>query len=749
MHQGPLTELAGRDEDSRLRALEEFGLIDTPPERELDSIAALAAHVLNTPVALVSLVGRDRQFFKAKYGTDLCETPRAMSFCAHALAEPTPLIVLDATKDPRFAANPLVLGAPGIRFYAGAPLVSSSGHILGTVCVIDFEPRSSVSSSELGTLQDLASFAMQQMEMQRLKRMGLDARREREHSNRQFQQLVSSIKDYALYMLSPEGTVASWNAGAQKIKGYTAEEIVGQHYSRFYIEEDRLNGVPQRALETAAKHGRFETDGWRIRKDGSLFWANVIIDAIHDDGGALVGFAKITRDITERRNNEEHLRRLAHTDALTGMANRYFFLAKLDEFIDQGATTVLVIDLDNFKEINDALGHQSGDFLLKAVGNRIEDAIAGKGGAGRLGGDEFAAVLPSLADPLGAAEKSKRIIDAVRRPFTCHEQEIQVGVSIGIAISPNHGTTSVELLANGDLALYHAKSERRTGYCLFQETFRQTILARRNCEQELRRAAAEGELELYFQPQVRLSDRQWIGAEALLRWNHPQRGVLSPGAFLPVLEKSALASQVGKWIIRSACAFAAGVRAKGHEHFCIAINLFGVQFRSGDLVSVVSAALAQHGLPPHALELEITENVILEHEEAVVSALRELSKMGVGAAFDDYGTGYASLSQLKRFPLKRLKIDQSFVRDLCADPEDAAVIKAILLLANSFGLDVVAEGMEHEDQETILREFGCPHGQGYLYARPMRAGDLLAALDGEASAGGEHDLSPAVMRMRS
>jgi EAL domain-containing protein (putative c-di-GMP-specific phosphodiesterase class I) len=226
-----------------------------------------------------------------------------------------------------------------------------------------------------------------------------------------------------------------------------------------------------------------------------------------------------------------------------------------------------------------------------------------------------------------------------------------------------------------------------------------------------------------------------VGAEALLRWNHPHRGRLSPGAFIHVLERSPLALHVGHWVIHTACSFAAGIRAQGQNGFCVAANLFGAQFRAGDLVPVISSALAEHQLPPSCLEIEITENIILQHDEAVIRALRELLQIGVCASFDDYGTGYASLSLLKRFPLARLKIDQGFVRGICTDPEDVAVVKAILYLADSFGLEVVAEGIEREDQERLLRELGCQYGQGYLYAKPMPAAQFEAMLSGQAATG--------------
>ncbi len=725
----PLTTAASGDEERRLGALQEYDLVDTLPEREFDSIAALAARALNAPVGLISLVGRDRIFFKARYGTDLCETTRELSFCAQALLVPDLLVVLDATKDARFAASPLVTGAPGIRFYAGAPLVGSGGPAVGTLCVIDFKPRDAMNESDRQLLRDLAMLVMQHMERRR-------AQRDRYEAERQFRLLVNGVKDCALYMLDPSGIVVSWNAGAQQINGYTTKEIVGQHYSRFYTDEDRESGAPERALRLAAEQGRFETDAWRTRKDGSLFWANVLIQPIYDDG-TLVGFAKITRDITERRNNEERLRCLAHVDALTGLPNRYSFLTRLGELINQTPAALLVLDLDRFKEVNDTLGHQAGDFLLKSVGNRIEATLAGNGAAARLGGDEFAVILPKLTSPIEAAEVSEAIIRAFRAPFVWEGQEIHVGLSIGIAISPNHGSSVEELLASADLALYDAKSQRRTGYSLFRESFRQAVLGRRSCEQELRRAVAKGELELHYQPQVRLSDRRVVGAEALLRWNHPEKGLLSPRTYLHVLDRSPLAPQVGHWIIRSACGFAAGMRSQGHDHFCVAVNLFGAQLRSGNLVSVVSAALAEHQLSPNALELEITENVILEHDEAAVATLRELAQLGVRAAFDDYGTGYASLSLLKRFPITRLKIDQSFVRDICTDPEDAAVVKAILYLGQSFGLGVLAEGVEREDQEEMLRKLGCLYGQGYLYAKPMTAPEMQAVLARERAHGND------------
>jgi predicted signal transduction protein with EAL and GGDEF domain len=366
--------------------------------------------------------------------------------------------------------------------------------------------------------------------------------------------------------------------------------------------------------------------------------------------------------------------------------------------------------------------------LAAALGGRLESAVAGKGCTARLGGDEFAVVLSRCAEPLDAANVANSIIEAIRTPFIWEGEKIQVGVSIGIAMSPTHGNSANELLANADLALYDAKSKPRGGYSFFQETFRQSVLLRLACESDLKRAFAEGELELYYHPQVTLADRRIVGSEALLRWNHPHQGLLAPGAFIHVLERSTLAAKVGNWAIGTACSFASSIRTQGHDTFSVTVNIFGAQFRSAELPSIVKSALQENQLPPQCLELEITENTILQQDEAVVTILHEIAQMGVRLSFDDYGTGYASLSLLKRFPLTRLKIDQGFVRNVCTDPEDTAVIKAIIYLAESFGLNVVAEGIENEDQERKLREFGCQYGQGYLYAKPMRAAALRAVL---------------------
>jgi diguanylate cyclase (GGDEF)-like protein/PAS domain S-box-containing protein len=543
--------------------------------------------------------------------------------------------------------------------------------------------------------------------------------------------LVENITDYAIYMLDPNGVVTNWNRGAQRFKGYAAGEIVGQHFSRFFTEQDRAAALPDRILATAEREDRFEGQGWRVRKDGTRFWAHVVVDTIRNDEGDVLGFAKITRDISEHRKAEERLYRLAHYDPLTALPNRITLRETLDKAIQSGSgATVLMIDLDGFKEVNDTQGHAAGDVVLKAAGDRLKERIGARGTVGRLGGDEFAVVLPNLSDPLEAANICDDLIASFRAPFSSEGQDAFLGLSLGIAMSPSHGDCATDLLASADFALYRAKSEPGVGYCVFQPSFRQAALARRNCDQELREAVAQGQLEMHYQPLVRLEDYRVTGAEALLRWRHPQHGLIAPDAFLDVLERGRLARAVGDWTIHEAATLARRFRANGLPSFRANVNLFAVQLRQDELAETVTKALEATGLPPDALELEITENIFLQEGEAMIGPLRQLRDLGVGIAFDDYGTGFASLSLLKRFPLTRLKIDRSFVRNLCTDKEDEAVVRAIAYLAEGFGLEVTAEGVERDDQHQRLRELGCESAQGYLFGRPMTGPRIMEIMNG-------------------
>jgi diguanylate cyclase (GGDEF)-like protein len=398
----------------------------------------------------------------------------------------------------------------------------------------------------------------------------------------------------------------------------------------------------------------------------------------------------------------------------------------------RGSTPIaaLFIDLDGFKDINDTLGHSIGDRLLQKVAWRMAEHETGNGRFYRLGGDEFVLVQPDCGDPREIAQTVDAMLKRLAEKFDINGHQLFIGASAGIAIAPADGADVEELMSNADLALYDAKSAGGNAYRLFVPVLRAKAHARRGLDAELRRACVNKEFELYYQPQVRADDGAVMGAEALLRWRHPERGILAPGAFIEALSESPVVLEVGRWILQSACEQAAAWRAAGFPALRMGVNLFPAQFHGDALLNDVETALSQSGLPADALEIEITENIALGEQEQSLEALRMLRAKGVKLAFDDFGTGYASLSYLTRYPLTRLKIDQSFVRKIAEKPasEDTAIVRSIIVMAHNLGLEVIAEGVETGAQAAFLRAEKCEELQGYLYAKPLPAADFEAYL---------------------
>jgi diguanylate cyclase (GGDEF)-like protein/PAS domain S-box-containing protein len=556
-----------------------------------------------------------------------------------------------------------------------------------------------------------------------------DAERNLDHAERRFGLLVDGVKEYAICLLDPKGHITSWNPGAERIKGYSASEVIGSHVSRFYTDAERSAGLPERSLTIAERDGAFETEALRVRKDKTVFWANVIINAIRDGKGDLIGFAKVTKDVTDAKHAEERLKHLALFDQLTGLPNRTSLFHDLDALLRPTAslrrtpTSVALFDLDGFKEINDTLGHATGDVLLKEVARRFTEAAGDAGRVYRLGGDEFVLVMQGCGNPLLVTDLAMSLMKRLETKFEIDGRNLSVGTSAGIAVANEDGLDATALIAQADLAMYDAKATGGYRTSLFQPTMRAKAQARQEIDTELRRACAEDEFELFFQPQIRLRDGALVGAEALLRWRHPQRGLLAPGAFIDALAQSPVAAKAGHWILRTACEIAAAWHAKGFAPLRIGVNLFQAQLNGGSLVQDVQALLRRTGLPAEALELEITENIALGRDEEILPLLKSLRAMGVGLAFDDFGTGYASLSYLTRYPLTRIKVDRSFVQRIESKPssEETAIVRSIIAMGHNLGLEVIAEGVETPEQAAFLAVRKCDEVQGYLYAKPLPA----------------------------
>jgi diguanylate cyclase (GGDEF)-like protein/PAS domain S-box-containing protein len=521
-----------------------------------------------------------------------------------------------------------------------------------------------------------------------------------------------------------------WNRAAEDMYGYTEAEVLGQHIKVVPPGlDDESRDLYQRACGGEIVPA-IETI--RCRKDGTVVEVRLAAAPVFAEDGRVRGVAFVHQDVTARKRAEGQLRQFAHFDQLTGLANRHAMREQLESVLADGSrqVSIALLDLDGFKEVNDTLGHSTGDRLLRLVAFRVKTAVAGRAPealACRLGGDEFVVVVPDCASPLTMAEIVSEVLTSLSQPFVVGEHVLPLGASAGIAIAPMHGSDVDELLSNADLALYLAKKGGGRVYRYFTPSLRASAQSRRALARELHHAFANDEFELFYQPQVRLADGAVIGVEALLRWHHPERGLLEPHAFHEVLSDSALAVDVGRWVLSTACVQAAAWRRDGFRFSRMAVNLFPKQLRHPSLIEDVEIALRNSGLAAEFLELEITEDIALNHEEAA-KPLAQLRGQGVKLAFDDFGTGFASLRYLTLFPVSRIKIDRAFVKGVADDPKSAAIVRSLLSMARSLGLAVIAEGVETHAQAAFLRNEECDEAQGYLYGRPQSPADFAIQL---------------------
>ena len=437
------------------------------------------------------------------------------------------------------------------------------------------------------------------------------------------------------------------------------------------------------------------------------------------------GWVSVHRDVTEERMNERKIAHLAHNDVLTGLPNRVRLHEQISASLnglrrDDDCVAILCLDLDHFKNVNDTLGHPIGDRLLQAVAGRLLECLREGDLVARTGGDEFAIVQSGASQPRSASALAERLIEVMHAPFDLGEHQVVIGTTIGIALAPQDGNTADELLKNADLALYRSKSIGRGSFSFFAAEMDARAQMRRLLELDLRKAVATGEFEMFYQPIVNLKENQIGGFEALIRWNHPTRGRVPPNEFIPLADETGLIIQIGEWAIRQACKEARNWKG----NLRVAVNVSPIQFRSQKLVSSVVSALADSGLTPNLLELEITEAVLLQNSEATLSTLHSLRALGVRISMDDFGTGYSSLAYLRSFPFDKIKIDQSFIKDLIRDPESIAIIRAVTGLGTSFGIVTTAEGVETQDQLDQMRAEGCTEVQGFFFGRPTPAGEV-------------------------
>lgn len=534
----------------------------------------------------------------------------------------------------------------------------------------------------------------------------------------------------AILVTDADGKIIAVNPAFTALTGYAEAEVWGRT-PRLLWAERQPEAYFKAMWRTVRHEGVWQGEFWARRKNGERRVALANLGPVRDATGQITHYVGIATDITNLKAAEQRIERLAYYDALTDLPNRALLAQRAELALALAARhgetlAVLFLDLDRFKEVNDALGHGAGDVLLAQVATRLQALVRAEDMVCRLGGDEFVLLLPE-ADQEGALRVADKVLASFRPPFVVAGHALSATASVGIALYPHDGADFTELLKNADAALYRAKHAGRNTQVFYDRAMNVAAVERLVLETELRQAIAAEQLRAHYQPKVRLADGALVGAEALVRWQHPERGLVPPGQFIPVAEASDLIVALGDWMLSEVCQQLAAWRRQSGASLTVAVNLAARHFRQPGLTDRLRSLLEAHGLLSGTLELELTESTLLDASEDTVATLRRLERLGIGLALDDFGTGYSSLSYLKHLPLTALKIDQSFVRDLVTDPDDRVIAATIVALGHHLKLAVVAEGVETEDQRRILLEQGCDLGQGYLFSRPLPAEAFAAA----------------------
>lgn len=546
--------------------------------------------------------------------------------------------------------------------------------------------------------------------------------RKRAEATLKLQSTALSSAANAIFITDNNGSIEWVNQAFEKMTGYSADEVLGKN--------PRIlnSGTHSRDFFTRIWNTLLEGKVWRgevveRHRNGELYTVEQTITPMIENGQCS-HFVVIHEDVSERKLAEEKIRYMALYDTLTGLPNREMLADRMRQALaiaerHEYLFAVMFLDLDHFKDVNDTLGHPVGDKLLQGVAQRLQACVRASDTVIRFGGDEFVILQTDLSHVDGCVTLAKKITAALNKPFYFDGHEVLTSTSIGITLFPFDDSDGEQLLKHADMAMYQAKAQGRNNYQFFDAQMHQEVGERIYLEKSLRQALGRGEFELVYQPQIAAETGSLIGMEALIRWNHPQRGLISPADFIPLAESSGLILGIGEWVLHTACRQARVWHESGMDQFRVAVNLSAIQLRESDLVSSVSRILTETGLQGRYLELELTESMLMENVEQAVETLQRLNDLGVNLAIDDFGTGYSSLSYLSQLPVQRVKLDQSFVRDITTNGDSAAIAHAVMQLGHSLGLDVLAEGVESEEQMQYLQGLGCDALQGYYFSAPL------------------------------
>ncbi len=689
----------------------------------LQSCVRDLANIYKTRYAILGeLVGPDNNSIRTRYVwangqfVDNFEYQLANTPCQDVLDQKLELISENASS--RYPKD-LLLGEMTIDSYFGAPIITQDNKIIGILVVMDDKPLFPQSWSR----PILALYA---------KHLALELDRHNREEETKLAETVFRHSFHSIAVSSANGDILRVNPAFEKITGFSANELIGKNFR--ILKSDKHSPDFYHALWHALiNRGHWHGEIWNRRKNGELFPAWQSVEAVYDSKtNNIMHFVSIFSDISEQKLSEENIYRLAHFDPLTTLNNRTAFHDHLTVEISHAKRhntklAVLYLDLDHFKLINDASGHAAGDTLLRIIADRLRAAVRDEDIIGRLGGDEFVLIITNFNSSKNLTTIAQTILGEITRPMQIHHNEVTISASIGISSYPGDGEDGETLLKNADAAMYQAKQNGRNNFQFFTQEMNARAHERLTLENHMRKALINGEFFLEYQPQISLQPFRISGCEALVRWMHPERGVIAPNEFIPIAEDSGLIRPLGEWIMREACLQQQRWEDAGLPSIQMAVNLSSKQFLSQDLLSIVKKSIDNAGIAPTKLELELTESAIMEAAGETMQTLDTLKEMGVQLSIDDFGTGYSSMLYLKQFPIDKLKIDRSFVQGIVTNPDDVAIVNATISLAKNLRMDVIAEGAETLEQVNHLRKSGCNLIQGYYFSRPIPA-DQLANL---------------------
>ena len=525
-----------------------------------------------------------------------------------------------------------------------------------------------------------------------------------------------------------KGVIVHVNRALVEITGYTVEEVLGRRPNMFKSGHHGPEFY-QAVFKSLKDSGDWQGEIWNRRKSGEIYPQWQTVRAINDSKGQLSHYVAVFTDISAIKQSQSELARLVHHDPLTDLPNRLLFTDRTEQALvtaqrHTSGCALLMIDLDHFKIINDSLGHNVGDLLLKGVGGRLQ-GVFGKGfTVARLGGDEFAVLIENCSTARQAEALAQQVLEVMKAAFDIEKHQLFISASVGISVFPSDALNAEQLLRNADSALFKAKNAGREGYALYTEELTVHALNRIEVASDLRRALEQHELRVYYQPVHDLNSSRLIGVEALVRWQHPLRGLVPPGEFIPIAERTGLIAEIDAWVLEQACWQMCQWQSAGVDLSFVAVNISSRLFARPELYTLVSTVLADTGLDPALLELEVTESAVMDDSQGALEQMHRLRALGLRLAIDDFGTGFSSLLRLKRLPVQKLKIDQGFVAGLPEDNDDVAIVRAVIALSHSMGLQVHAEGIEQIEQAQFLLNLNCDLGQGYWFGRPMPASEL-------------------------